>query len=529
MRKIRPIAIVILIQLAIAGAIVLFVESELTRARGMQTQAAPHVISYQGLLTDSNGSPINGTRNLTLTVYSSNLDGVALWHETHTDVTVIKGAFSVLLGSKSALPDTLFDNPDRWLEIQVDGVVLTPRQRFTSVPYALNADKIDGYDVSELGGGTIVLPQGAVVWFRDGTAPAGYTQMNALGLDVGMWEPLTSRLEYYQLDDLRHNVWTGNEALCWERELRASSVGGRYDPVSDQWTPITTTGAPITRSEYSAIWTDSEMIIWGGQDSTGTYINTGARYNPLTDSWTLITTANAPISRTGHSAVWTGSEMVIWGGRAGGNRVNTGGLYNPLTDSWTPITTTNAPVSRSDHSAIWTGSEMIIWGGIFDVSGPQYPGGRYNPATNSWKAINMEGDPDWYAHSSTNLHTPLWTGSEMVVVPYYLRTHLYFYNPATDAWRWVIYKSIETPDDPKTISSVSQRAPVIAENLLVTYDGAYDLSQDKWVALAHEAVELYYTGSAVPPVIWTGDRILVLGGQRNLSHTIDLIYPYIKD
>src|SRR5947208_13421967 len=31
------------------------------------------------------------------------------------------------------------------------------------------------------------------------------------------------------------------------------------------------------------------------------------------DTWTLISTTNAPSARAGHTAVWTGSEMIVWG------------------------------------------------------------------------------------------------------------------------------------------------------------------------------------------------------------------------
>ena len=47
------------------------------------------------------------------------------------------------------------------------------------------------------------------------------------------------------------------------------------------------------------------------------HLNTGGRYNPITDSWTATSTANAPTGRYAHTAVWTGSEMIIWGGYNG--------------------------------------------------------------------------------------------------------------------------------------------------------------------------------------------------------------------
>src|SRR4029077_3508266 len=50
------------------------------------------------------------------------------------------------------------------------------------------------------------------------------------------------------------------------------------------------------------------------------------------DSWTA--TAGPPDARFRHTAVWTGSEMIIWGGADGSNDFNTGYRYNPATDTW---------------------------------------------------------------------------------------------------------------------------------------------------------------------------------------------------
>ncbi len=81
------------------------------------------------------------------------------------------------------------------------------------------------------------------------------------------------------------------------------------------------------------------------------------------DTWTATSTTNAPAGRYLHTAVWTGSEMIVWGGYDGISFLNTGGRYNPGTDSWTATSTTNAPAARFIHTAVWTGSEMIVWGG----------------------------------------------------------------------------------------------------------------------------------------------------------------------
>ena len=81
------------------------------------------------------------------------------------------------------------------------------------------------------------------------------------------------------------------------------------------------------------------------------------------DSWAPTCVTNAPDARYQHTAVWTGTEMIVWGGQSYPFVLNTGGRYNPSTDSWTATSTTNAPDARYQHTAVWTGTEMIVWGG----------------------------------------------------------------------------------------------------------------------------------------------------------------------
>src|SRR4030095_9448814 len=44
----------------------------------------------------------------------------------------------------------------------------------------------------------------------------------------------------------------------------------------------------------------------------------------IDDSWTDTTTTNAPTGRESHTAVWTGSEMIVWGGNDGITFLHTG-------------------------------------------------------------------------------------------------------------------------------------------------------------------------------------------------------------
>src|SRR5438046_984585 len=70
----------------------------------------------------------------------------------------------------------------------------------------------------------------------------------------------------------------------------------------------------------------------------------------IDDTWTATSVINAPAQRAFHKAVWTGSEMIVWGGQDSANLLNTGGKYDPSIDSWTATSTVNAPSARSGHT-----------------------------------------------------------------------------------------------------------------------------------------------------------------------------------
>ena len=171
--------------------------------------------------------------------------------------------------------------------------------------------------------------------------------------------------------------------------------------------------APSWRYLHTAVWTGTEMIMWGGFDYS-TSLNTGGRYNPATDSWTATSTgANVPSKTRAHTAVWTGTEMIVWGGYDGSVALNKGGRYNPTTDSWLATSTgTNVPTARASNSTIWTGVEMIVWGGLDSASTPNSnTGGRYDAATDSWTATSTGAN----APSARRSHSAVWTGAEMIV------------------------------------------------------------------------------------------------------------------
>jgi N-acetylneuraminic acid mutarotase len=308
-------------------------------------------------------------------------------------------------------------------------------------------------------------------------------------------------------------IWTGSEMIVWGGYGGSYfNTGGRYDPSTDSWAAISTTNAPTPRGGNTAVWTGSEMIVWGGDN--GQSVNTGGRYNPANDTWTATSTTNAPLGRIFHTAVWDGSEMIVWGGW---NEIElrNGGRYNPGSDSWTATSNTNAPTARFNHTAVWTGSEMIVWGG-WNGSNSFKTGARYNPGTDSWTATSTTNAP-----TPRYDHTAVGIGSEMIVwggrnAGNYFNTGGK-YNPNTDSW--AATSTANAPGGRFSHTAVSTGSDMIVwggTNMQKQFNtgGRYNPGTDNWTATAgFNAPErrAYHTA------VWSGSEMIVWGGLNDLG------------
>jgi hypothetical protein len=98
--------------------------------------AVSSMISYQGTLLDSNGNPVNGTTNMTFSLYNVSTGGSSLWSETK-NVQVSNGMFNTQLGDVHPLNVAQFDQA-LWLEMVVGNETLTPRIQLLGAPYAFS-------------------------------------------------------------------------------------------------------------------------------------------------------------------------------------------------------------------------------------------------------------------------------------------------------------------------------------------------------------------------------------------------------
>src|SRR5437588_513429 len=97
---------------------------------------------------------------------------------------------------------------------------------------------------------------------------------------------------------------------------------------------------PGARAAHSAVWTGREMIVWGGASEGGVELNDGGRYNPESDTWSPISNASGLEPRMEPTGIWTGEEFIVFGGmKFTGGQLSfaDGARYNPATDTWTPL------------------------------------------------------------------------------------------------------------------------------------------------------------------------------------------------
>ena len=311
-------------------------------------------------------------------------------------------------------------------------------------------------------------------------------------------------------------VWTGSEMIIWggfDNVIGNSKTGGRYNPSTDSWIATSTTSAPARRSDHTAIWTGSEMIVWGGASDLNR-LNTGGRYNPSTDTWTATSTASVPTGRHFHTAVWTGSEMILWGGSDDNTQFGTGGRYNPSTNSWTATSLTNAPSARSGHTAVWAGAKMIVWGGVSNQVNVD-TGGRYDPSTDTWTATSTTNVP-----TGRQVHTAVWTGTEMIVwggdefAACGLNTGGR-YDPSTDTWTATSLTNAPTRVFHTAVWTGSEMIIWGGVGLgeagcgYLNTGGKYNPPTNSWIASGTTYAPLARAGHTA---VWTGSEMIVWGG-----------------
>jgi len=99
---------------------------------------------FQGFIADSGtGEPVTATYDIVAEIYNAAGSGDLVWGpEPHVATSIVDGWFNILLGGVAEeIPD--FDDPPYYLELTINGEVLSPRLKLASVPSAIRAKEAD--------------------------------------------------------------------------------------------------------------------------------------------------------------------------------------------------------------------------------------------------------------------------------------------------------------------------------------------------------------------------------------------------
>jgi hypothetical protein len=190
-----------------------------------QQDVAPELINYQGRLVDD-GNLVNGQKRIVFRIYDAavsndfGMGSMPMYAQTDM-VSVVDGLFATEIGG--ATNDTgsgLFDvlategmGSNYWLELEVDGVTLEPRERLSSVPYALAAR-------------TVV--DGAIGWSQLAEGAVSGNRIQAGSIDSGHIDNRSIRLEdiwWNHAEDGDVIKWNGSNWIV-APDLTETGVGG---------------------------------------------------------------------------------------------------------------------------------------------------------------------------------------------------------------------------------------------------------------------------------------------------------------
>lgn len=305
-------------------------------------------------------------------------------------------------------------------------------------------------------------------------------------------------------------VWTGDEVLYFggADDFRARNDGGAYDPLTDTWRSLDASGAELHlwgREGHTAVWTGSEMLIFGGHNGLAP-LDDGAAYDPVTDTWRRLSSDGAPSARYEHTAVWTGTEMIVFGGIGATGALANGARYRPADDTWSAMP--SAPRAVAEHTAVWTGDRMIVFGGRDSGDGFVQAGFAYDPTVTGTGAITPL--PTGGAPTARAGHVAGWIADAMLV-----------YGGSDNAGAlagggrytgaWQALPSLGAP------SARFGHVGVVADDSWIVWGGTADRSGAVFDALAQQWLALDTTKAPGarrhPAAVWAGDRLIVLGGE----------------
>ncbi|MBU1895330.1 hypothetical protein KJ641_00455, partial [Patescibacteria group bacterium] len=156
----------VILFVSLFGSILLFGKNNV-----VDTASAPTIIGYQAKLLESSAA-VTTTKAMAFLLYDSLTGGTLLYTASGTlgstttvNVTPSNGVFTISLGdtagtpaSNAVSPSIFQNNTNVYLEVIVEGTVMSPRKQLTSVPFAFNSEYLSGVSATSTASTSTYIP-----------------------------------------------------------------------------------------------------------------------------------------------------------------------------------------------------------------------------------------------------------------------------------------------------------------------------------------------------------------------------------
>jgi len=240
--------------------------------------AAPDFISYQGRLTDSGGQPITSSADVTFTFWDAETGGNQLGSFSDTDAITPQtgGLFSTMIGDVpgNPIPEIIFLQDNVWLNINVNGVDLSPRTKMVSVGYAMQSTHADTATTATKAISATSADNAVHADYADTATDASHATSadnanhatsadNALGLTGGLYNP-GDKIQ------IGNDVWL---QVAADGKIEIQANGQRYRLGTLKWFNPSTLSDNISPDGTSALYPQVAMdnngnaiIVWYQND-----------------------------------------------------------------------------------------------------------------------------------------------------------------------------------------------------------------------------------------------------------------------
>lgn len=417
--------------LSLIASLALTLTSSTIQAQQIQQPDVPRTISYQGLLTSSNGAPLpDGTYDITVSLFLDEAGTQPLWNTTfNTDVR--NGLFNILLGNdRHPLPAPLQMNRPLWVGTAVNGSpIMRPLSPLTASPYALN---LPDRTVT-----TAKLADGAVTAEKMGTPYVAGIALNGktitadgsvLNIEVGEGIALT-------YDEETRTLKLSKTAAAVQGDEEKGAEVLDYVSGTENWIGrqngdgTTRSDPPIIRgTSYNTIaggfntlidtLSDFSGIV-GGYENT---IDTAADYSFIGGGSENSITSNYATVSGGRENGVTGTEATIGGGA--GNAATAirstvaGGYINAARSSYATVGGGRWNNADADYGTIGGGDSNIVLGNVGTIGGGWNniirPSGEYNTIGGGY--TNIIRDQSYYATIGGGVDNVIDTNANSTVI-----------------------------------------------------------------------------------------------------------------